>query len=189
MKRLCVYCGSNPGIRADYLAAARDLGRLLLDRHIGLVYGGGNVGVMGEIAQRVLDGGGEVIGVIPEFFVGRVAHMGLTKLHITDSMHQRKAIMHELADGFIAMPGGLGTLEEIFEALTWAQLGIHSKPCGFLNVAGYFDGLFTFLNHTVTEQFVKPEHYGLIMSDASPAGLVDKMESYTCPKVDKWFGL
>ncbi|MCP4722847.1 MAG: TIGR00730 family Rossman fold protein, partial [Desulfobacteraceae bacterium] len=156
MKKICVYCGSSPGRHPEYVAAARFLAEELLSRKIGLVYGGAHVGIMGEIADTVLKGGGEVIGIMPRALVDKeVSHPGLTELKIVDSMHQRKAMMADLSHGFIALPGGLGTIEELFEALTWAQLGFHKKPCGLLNARGYYDHLSAFLDHTVEEKFVK----------------------------------
>ncbi len=186
MKRICVFCGSSPGTRPEYLQTARQLGRLLADRQLGLVYGGGNVGMMGEIARLMMEKKGEVIGVIPKFLAEKeVAFKEVTELHVVDSMHERKALMAELADGFIALPGGLGTIEEIFEVLTWAQLGIHEKPCGFLNVCGYYDPILMFLSHAIDEQFIKAEYQSLILIEEEPETLLAKFESYTPVKVDK----
>lgn len=185
--RLCVFCGSNGGRREAYLDAARELGGEMARRGITLVYGGGNVGIMGVIADAVLEVGGHVIGVIPQALKRReLAHAGLTELHVTSSMHERKALMAELSDGFIALPGGLGTFEEFLEILTWAQLGIHRKPCALLNVAGYYDPLVTFLDHSVTERFVRPEHRAMMLVEESPASLLDQMAAYTPPQVEKW---
>jgi len=187
MKRICVYCGSNPGASPAYTAAAAALGRELARRGLGLVYGGASVGVMGAVADAVLAEGGAVIGVIPHFFAGKeVAHQGLDELLVVDSMHERKALMAERSDGFIALPGGWGTLEEIFEVLTWAQLGLHEKPCGLLNVGGYFDDLDRFLERAVAEAFVRPEYRPMIMLDDAADRLLDRFAAYRAPRVKKW---
>ena len=186
MKRLCVYCGSNPGADPAFLEAARRLGALLAGRGIELVYGGGRLGMMGTVAQSTLDHGGRVIGVIPRDLVDReVAHLGLPDLRIVDSMHERKALMAELADGFIALPGGIGTLEEVLEAMTWAQLGLHRKPCGLLNVAGYFDQLAAFLDHLVAQRFLHPAHRSMLLAETGPEALLDAFAAYRPPEVDK----
>ena len=187
MKRICVFAGSSPGGRPEYTDAARDLGQALIARHLGLVYGGGDVGLMGVIADTVLELGGDVVGVIPRPLVDReVAHHRLTELRVVASMHDRKAQMEELSDGFVVLPGGFGTLEEFLEILTWAQLGIHSKPCGLLNVAGYYDTLLKFLDQTVDAEFVKPENRNLVLVDGSASDLLDQFEKYDPPKVRKW---
>ena len=187
MKRLCVYCGSNPGRDRVYIDAARNLGKLLAESGIGLVYGGASIGVMGAVADAALAGGAEVIGVIPRALATReVAHDGLTSLHVVESMHQRKAMMAELSDGFVALPGGWGTLEEIFEVLTWAQLGLHRKPCGLLNVAGYFDHLAAFLDHTMAQAFVREAYRPMMMIEDEPRALLQRFESYRAPQVRKW---
>ena len=189
MKNICVYCGSNPGRQEAYSSAARALAQSLVDRNLGLVYGGASVGIMGLIADTVLQLGGRAVGVIPEALVRKeVAHKSLTELHVTQSMHERKTLMAELSDGFIAMPGGIGTLEEIFEIWTWAQLGIHAKPCGLLNAAGYFDALTTFLDHAVAEQFVKPPHRAILIVEQTSDVLLDRFASYQAPTVQKWVG-
>jgi uncharacterized protein (TIGR00730 family) len=189
MQFICVYCGSNPGRVADYRNAARQLGYELADRNLGLVYGGASVGVMGAVADAVLERGGKAVGVIPHALATKeVSHHGLDELFVVDSMHQRKAKMAELSDGFIALPGGWGTIEEIFEMLTWAQLGFHEKPCGLLNVAGYYDQLFGFLENAIAEQFVKPEYRPMIMMDDSPSSLLRRFSAYRAPKVRKWIG-
>ena len=176
MTRICVYCGSSAGARAEYAAAARELGGALADRGIGLVYGGGNIGLMGILADTMVAAGAEVVGVIPEALVAReLAHRGVTELHVVGSMHERKALMADLADGFIALPGGLGTLEEILEALTWAQLGLHDKPCGLLDVAGFFNDLVRFLNRTVEDGFVRPASLARLVVDIDPARLVERL--------------
>jgi hypothetical protein len=189
MKRICVYCGSNPGRLPDYRESARQLGHELAARGLGLVYGGASVGVMGAVADAVLERGGNAIGVIPRSLATReVAHSRLDELIVVDSMHARKAQMAELSDGFIALPGGWGTIEEIFEMLTWAQLGFHEKPCGLLNVASYYDHLFAFLEEAVRQQFVKEEYRPMIMMDEAPDLLLDRFSAYRAPKVRKWIG-
>ena len=187
MNRLCVYCGSSPGAEGVYAAAARDLGELLVASGIGLVYGGAKKGLMGIIADTVLAGGGEVRGVIPRALGDReIAHDGLTRLHVVDSMHERKSLMAVLADGFVALPGGFGTLEEIIEVLTWGQLQFHSKPCGLLNVAGYFDQLLAFFDHARTRGFLRPEHRDMLIVADSPAALLERFGQYSPPAVAKW---
>jgi uncharacterized protein (TIGR00730 family) len=187
MKSVCVYCGSSPGAKRDYAEGATALGRALARNGQRLVYGGGNVGLMGIVADATLATGGEVIGVIPQALVDReLAHQGLSRLHIVASMHERKAMMAELADGFIALPGGLGTLEELFEIWTWAQLGMHRKPIGLLNVHGFFDPLIEFIGRLVTERFVRRENREMLFISAAPAELLKQMESYQPPSVAKW---
>lgn len=187
MKRLCVYCGSSEGRNPAYAAAGRALGHALVERGIGLVYGGAAVGVMGQVANAVLKSGGEAIGVIPKSLaIKEVAHESLTQQHVVDSMHERKAMMAELSDGFVALPGGWGTFEEIFEMLTWAQLGFHAKPCGLLNIAGYYDHLHAFLDHAIEEQFVKPEFRPMVMVESDPVTLLDRYAAYSPPVVRKW---
>ena len=177
--KLCVFCGSSPGAREAYADAARLLGAALSARSIGLVYGGGKVGLMGILADAVLARGAPVIGVIPESLVAlEVAHQGLTELRVVDSMHTRKALMADLSDGFIALPGGLGTLEELLEIATWSQLGIHSKPIGLLNVAGYFDPLLALLDRAVAERFLRQEHRDLLLVNAEPAELVQALVDF-----------
>lgn len=189
MKRICVYCGSSPGRLPEYRQAARDLGHELASRGLGLVYGGASVGVMGAVADAVLEKGGSAIGVIPQALATKeVAHHGLDQLFVVSSMHERKAKMAELSDGFIALPGGWGTIEEIFEMLTWAQLGFHEKPCGLLNAAAYYDPLFSFLEQAIDEQFVKQEHRPMMMMEECPNVLLDRFETYRAPKVRKWLG-
>ena len=179
MKKVCVYCGSSSGRRPGYSYAARGLAKALTSRGIGLVYGGAGIGIMGEIADAVLAGGGQVIGVIPQMLADKeVAHDGLTELKIVGSMHERKQVMMDLSDGFIALPGGLGTQEELFEVLTWSQLGLHTKPCGLLNVEGYYDKLCSFLDHAVEEQFVKCHHREVLLVQQSPEKLLTLMEAY-----------
>ena len=174
IRRICVYCGSRTGVRPAYAEAARHLGALLAAEGIGLVTGGGQVGLMGEIADAVLAGGGEAVGVIPQALFDReVGHAGMTELHVVQTMHERKALMADLADAFVAMPGGLGTLEEIAEALTWAQLGIHAKPCGLLDVGGYYRPLVRFLDHAVSQGFVRPEHRAALVVAPEAGALLD----------------
>ncbi len=187
MRRICVYCGSNPGKDPCYADSARALAQALVDRNLGLVYGGAAVGIMGVLADAVLAAGGEVIGVIPQALVAKeIAHAGLSELRVVGSMHERKALMAELADGFIALPGGVGTLEELFEVLTWGQLGLHAKPCGLLNALGYFDGLTKFLEHAVHEQFVRAAHREMLLVDTSPERLLESFARYRAPQVTKW---
>jgi uncharacterized protein (TIGR00730 family) len=187
MDSICVYCGSSPGRTSVYVEAAEDFASELAHRDLGLVYGGASVGVMGALADAVLDAGGEAVGVIPEALEAKeVAHPDLTELHVVESMHARKQTMVDLADGFVALPGGLGTVEEIFEVLTWAQLGFHNHPCGFLNVNGYYDDLTAFLDHTVTEEFVKPIHRERVIVESEPDVLLDAFASYEPPQVEKW---
>jgi uncharacterized protein (TIGR00730 family) len=187
MKRICVYCGSSSGARQAYTDAAQALGKALVRRGLGLVYGGSNVGLMATLADTVLSQGGEVIGVIPEPLVAKeVAHRGLTELRIVHSMHERKALMAELADAFIAMPGGFGTLEEFSEIVTWIQLGLHRKPCGLLNVEGYYNGLLAFLDHAVAEGFIHSDYRAVVLTDAEPDALVQKILSATLPHLRKW---
>ena len=182
MKRLCVFCGSAIGRQTAYADAARALATALLDRGLGLVYGGGSVGLMGTIADAVLAGGGEVIGVLPKGLARKErAHDGLTELHVVGSMHERKALMASLADGFVALPGGLGTLEEILEVLTWAQLGIHRKPVGLVDIRGYWTGLLALLRHAVGEGFVRPEYAALLLVEPAPAALLDRFAAWRPP--------
>ena len=189
MKRICVYCGSSPGRHPAYLKAAAKLGRRLASRQIALVYGGASVGMMGAVADAVLEAGGEAIGIIPEALaVKEVAHANLSEQHVVHSMHERKSLMAHMSDGFIAMPGGWGTFEEIFEALTWAQLGFHDKPCGLLNVQGYFNSLFTFLEHAIEEQFVKPVYREMLFLEDDSDVLLQRFNGYRAPKVKKWLG-
>ena len=189
MKRVCIFCGSNTGSRPAYAEAAKRMGAALARRGIGLVYGGGGVGLMGVLADAVMAARGEAIGVIPEALVAKeLAHQGVTKLHIVGSMHERKALMAQLADAFIALPGGFGTLEEFCEVVTWAQLGLHEKPCGVLNVEGFYDLLLTFLDRGVAERFIHPAHRSLILADDDPERLLDLLIAYRPPALDRWMG-
>ena len=187
LSSLSVFCGSSSGANPQYAAAARRLGATLAERDITLVYGGGNVGLMGELADAALAGGGQVIGVIPHgLAVKELAHEGVTKMHVVDTMHDRKALMADLADASLALPGGLGTLEEIFEIITWGQLGIHRKPCGFLNVAGFYDQLIGFLDFVVTQQLIKPEHRATILVDNDHSRMLQRMGEYKPPAFEAW---
>jgi len=187
LKNICVYCGSSPGRLEAYADAARALAEALVSRNIGLVYGGASIGIMGAVADHVLQLGGKAVGVIPEALMRKeVAHYRLSELYVTQSMHERKMRMAELSDGFIALPGGLGTLEELFEIWTWAQLGFHDKPCGLLNVEGYYDPLIEFLDHAVTEQFVHPSHRAILIVESDPEKLLDRFANYQPPIVKTW---
>lgn len=187
MKRICVFCGSNAGKGPSYQALAVKLGYSLAERGLVLVYGGGKVGLMGTIADAVLERGGEVIGVIPEDLVKmEVAHEGLTDLRVVASMHERKALMERLSDAFVAMPGGFGTLDEFCEILTWAQLGLHQKPCGILNVDGYFDLFLKFIDHSVSQGFIREEHRGLLLASTEPDAILEEFAKYKPVNLDKW---
>jgi uncharacterized protein (TIGR00730 family) len=187
MKRVCVFAGSSPGRRPEYRTAAAALGRALAARGIGVVYGGAHVGLMGVLADTALGAGGEVIGVIPRALVSReLAHTGLTDLHVVQSMHERKALMADLSDGFIALPGGWGTLDELFEILTWAQLGLHHKPSGLLNVQGYFDPLLAFIDHSIVEGFVRPDYRRLVVVADGAEALLDLLATPAPPAIEKW---
>lgn len=180
--RICVFCGSKTGARAEYIKAARDVGRLLAERGIGVVYGGASVGLMGEVADATLAAGGEVIGVIPRGLFGReIPHRGLTDLRIVTDMHERKATMAQLSDAFLALPGGSGTLEELFEVWTWGQIGLHDKPCGLLDIGGYFGRLGGFIDHMVTEQFLRPEHRQMLSVHSDVDELLRQFELYEPP--------
>ena len=187
MKTVCVFTGSSPGSRPEYQALAAQLGRLIAEREMTLVYGGGNVGLMGIIADAALEAGGRVIGVIPsQLLEMEVAHMGLSELQVVTSMHERKDLMITTSDAFITMPGGFGTLDELFEVLTHAQLGYHSKPCGVLNVDGFYDALLSYLDFMVAREFVKPRHRDMLVVDSEPERLLDAMLDYTAPETGKW---
>lgn len=187
MKSICVFCGSSLGRNPDYEKGAIELGTAIANRGITLVYGGGNVGLMGVVADAALSAGGKVFGVIPEFLVSKeLAHQGLTRLETVESMHDRKARMAELSDAFIALPGGYGTLEEFCEVLTWAQLGLHQKPHGLLNIAGYYDPLLQFFDQAVSEKLVRPVHRSLVLEATEPETLLDRLSAYEPQSVDKW---
>ncbi|HZP88017.1 MAG TPA: TIGR00730 family Rossman fold protein [Burkholderiales bacterium] len=187
LTRICVFCGSQPGYDAGYRDVARELGRLLVERNIALVFGGGHVGMMGAIAEAVLTAGGHAIGVIPEGLMRReLAYEDLSELIVTRTMHERKQIMADLSDGFIALPGGFGTFEEFCEIVTWAQLGLHEKPCGLLNVRGYYDAMLRMFDHALQQGFLRPEHYALVLTDFDPAGLLAKMQDWQPPPLKKW---
>ena len=187
MKRICVFCGSSSGSRPEYRACAEELGAELTRRDIGLVYGGGNVGLMGAIADAVLKAGGEAVGVIPEHLMTReIAHKQLTKLHVVRSMHERKALMADLSDAFIALPGGFGTLEEFCEVLTWSQLGLHAKPCGIVNVLEYYTPLLAMLDHAVEQRFLKPQNRALVLARNTPPELLSALDEWRPMHVEKW---
>lgn len=187
MKRICVFCGSNGGANPVYREAAEKVGKFLARENVELVYGGGRVGLMGTVADTVLAAGGKAIGIIPESLAIReVAHSGLTELHIVDSMHERKALMAELSDGFIALPGGFGTFEEFCEIVTWAQLGIHRKPCALLNVAGFYDHLIALFDFSNREAFIRDEHRKLVLIESEIEKLFVQMRQYRPPLLEKW---
>jgi uncharacterized protein (TIGR00730 family) len=186
--RICVFTGSSRGARSEYADAARELGRLLVDRNYGLVYGGGNIGLMSIIADAVLEERGEVIGVIPESLVDKeLAHRGLSELRTVNSMHERKAVMAEMSDGFIGLPGGIGTMEEFFEVMSWAQLGLHDKPCGLLNAGGYYEPIIRFLDRAVEEGFLKPKHRSLLIVEEEAEKLLDRFEEFIAARTTKRF--
>jgi uncharacterized protein (TIGR00730 family) len=189
MKRICVNCGSSSGNNSNYIKMAQELGEVLIKQKIELVFGGASVGLMGKVADTVLKGGGSVIGIIPKSFANKVAHQGLTKLHIVETMHERKAMMFDLSDAFIALPGGFGTVEEVTELLTWSQLGLNKKPCGIININKYFNPLLTFFNNAVTEGFIKQEHRDMLLVEESPEILINKFHNYIAPSVEKWIGI
>lgn len=187
MKSVCVFCGSSPGADPAYRAGATAMGQAIAQRGLALIYGGGAVGLMGVVADAALAAGGEVIGIIPESLQAKeVDHRGLTRLEVVDSMHTRKARMAELSDAFVAMPGGIGTLEEIFEVWTWAQLGIHAKPLGFLDIGGFYRGLTTFLDHATGQGFMRPAHRAMAMLETEPERLLDFLASYHPTAQPKW---
>jgi len=189
IRRVCVYCGANVGARPAYAEAARRLGTFLGERKLGLVYGGGNVGLMGVLADAALAAGAEVIGVIPQALVAReLGHQGCTELRVVETMHERKAVMAELADAFVALPGGLGTLDELFESMTWAQLGLHQKPIGLLEVDGFFAPLVAYLDRAVTEGFVRALHRAALTVASEPEVLLERFATYRAPEVGKWVG-
>ena len=186
-QRICVFCGSNSGTNAVYREAATEVGQLLAARGIELVYGGGDVGLMGVLADTTLNSGGRVIGVIPESLLAKeVGHQGLTQMHVVKSMHERKALMADLSDAFMALPGGFGTFEEFCEVVTWSQLSIHAKPCGVLNIAGYYDSLLELFDHAVREGFLREENRGIVLEDREPERLLDKMAAFVPRPADKW---
>ena len=187
MTRICVFTGSKVGAGGEYAAAAREMGTLLAARGHTVVYGGAQVGLMGVLADAVLAGGGEIVGVIPgHLTAAEIPHPALTELRVVDSMHERKMVMSELSDGVVALPGAFGTLDELFEVLTWAQLGLHHKPCGLLNVAGYFDALLAFLDHAVEREFLASQHRGMVLAEAHGAALLDRMRACAPPVVETW---
>jgi uncharacterized protein (TIGR00730 family) len=190
VRRVCVYAGSNPGSHPAYSEAAQALAATMAERSIGLVYGGGKVGLMGVLADTMLEHGGEAIGVMPRALIDReIGHPGLTELRVVGSMHERKALMAELSDAFVAVPGGIGTLEELIEIYTWSQLGIHSKACGVLNVRGYYDHLAALLDHAVAEGFLRPQHRAVLSVAGEPAELLDRLAAFEPPAIGKWLEL
>jgi uncharacterized protein (TIGR00730 family) len=190
LRSVTVYCGSNSGADPAYAEATRELARILVDSDIRIVYGGASLGLMGVLADTALEAGGEVIGVMPQALIDReIGHRGLSDLRVVSSMHERKALMAELADAFIALPGGIGTLEELIEVYTWSQLGIHDKACGVLNVRGYYDGLAAFLDHAVHEGFLRPQHRAVLTVAEDPEQLLDALAAFTPPRVGKWLEL
>lgn len=187
IRSVCVFCGSSSGKLDEYRTAATVLGQLLADRHIRLVYGGAAVGLMGTIADACLSQGGEVIGVIPQTLVDKeIAHRGLTELRVVQTMHERKALMSDLSDAFIALPGGLGTFEELFEVATWSQLGLQRKPCGLVNVAGYYDGLLLQADRAVQDGFLKTEHRRMLITGEDPGSVLNLLLEHVPPVVEKW---
>ena len=189
MEAVCVFCGSKEGSRPSYVEAAGNMGKEIAHRGLGLVYGGGRVGLMGAVADAVLEEGGEVVGVIPEALIAReIAHPGLTELHVVGSMHERKRLMADLSDGFITLPGGYGTLEEFLEVLSWAQLSMHEKPCGLLDVDRFWKPLSALFDQLVAEGFVHPDHRSLVLTEQNPDALLDLMERYRPPETRKWIG-
>ena len=188
MKSICVYCGSNFGKLPEYKEAAVALGKTLVANELQLVYGGASVGTMGVIADTVLAEGGSAIGVIPKEILAKkeVAHQNLSQMHVVETMHERKQLMADLADGFVALPGGMGTLEELSEVITWGQLGFHAKPCAVLNVEGYYDHLTAFMAHAAEQQFIREEHVNMLIKESDPQQLIERMLKYTPPTVNKW---
>jgi len=187
LRKVCVFCGSSPGSQPDYAEAAKNLARALVESNIEVVYGGASVGIMGVLADTILAEGGHVIGIIPQTLVDKeIAHPGLSELRVVKSMHERKTLMAELSDGFIALPGGLGTLEELFEVLTWIQLGLHQKPCGLLNIRDYYRSLIDFLDHAVAEGFIKDVYRAMLLVEEQPERLLERFGRYKAPAVTKW---
>jgi hypothetical protein len=186
MKKVCVFCGSSPGADPAFSKAAAELGKEIAKRNLDLIYGASNLGLMGILAESALQNGAKVMGIMPRIFDGKVEHPALTELHIVEGMHQRKSLMYEMGDAFIALPGGMGTFEEIMEVVTWAQIGYHQKPCGVLNINGFFDHLLAFLDKAVEQRFIWPEHRHLLMSDSSIDGLFEQFKNFRAPNIEKW---
>jgi uncharacterized protein (TIGR00730 family) len=188
VERICVFCGASPGARPEYAVAAEELARLLAADGLGVVYGGGGVGLMGRLADASLEAGGEITGVIPRALVDKeIGHRDVADMRVVESMHERKALMAELADAFVALPGGLGTLEELFEVYTWSQLGLHRKACGLLDVEGYYTGIAAFLDHAVSERFLRSEHRELLIVEREPAAMLERLRSFRPATVQpKW---
>ncbi|MBC8137929.1 MAG: TIGR00730 family Rossman fold protein [Fibrella sp.] len=188
-RRVCIFCGSSFGSHPDYREAAESFARLLAANNIGIVYGGASVGLMGAVADAALAAGGEVIGVLPHSMMAReIGHPDLSALHLVDTLHERKAKMAELSDAFVALPGGLGTFEEIFEVFSWTQIGLHQKPCALLNTSGFYDGLLTFLKTSVAAGFVRPESHALLIAESEPQALLRRLRAYVAPTYDRWSG-
>lgn len=187
MKSVCVFCGSGEGIREDYARAARELGRTMVSRGLRLVFGGGQVGLMGVVADATMEAGGEAVGVMPQGLLEKeIGHQSLTDLKVVGTMHERKALMADMSDAFVGLPGGYGTFEELLEVLTWSQLGLHEKPCGLLNVAGFYEPLLALFDHAAAEGFIRGEHRALALIEEDPQKLLDLLESYTPPSTGKW---
>jgi uncharacterized protein (TIGR00730 family) len=186
LKSICVFCGSSPGAKTEYMRVAEEMGKTLAENNIRLIYGGSNIGLMGIIAKTVLKHGGKVTGVMPKHLVDKeIAFKEITDFKMVNTMHERKAVMEKLSDGFIAMPGGFGTMDEIFEIITWAQLQLHMKPCGFLNISNYYDKLFDFINHAIDEKFINASYRHLFQIDSDPQNLIKKMQEYQPLIIDK----
>lgn len=187
MRTVCVFCGSSEGAREDYAAAARGLGRAMAGRGLKLVFGGGQVGLMGVVANAVMEAGGEAVGVMPKALLEKeIGHQRLTDLHVVGTMHERKALMAELSDAFVALPGGYGTFEEFLEVLTWAQLSLHEKPCGLLNVSGFYEPLISLFDRAVSEGFVRADHRSLALLEENPEKMLDLLENHNPPATEKW---
>lgn len=186
MKKICVFCGSSPGADSEFAKAAAELGKEIAARNMELIYGASDLGLMGILAESAIENGANVIGVMPRIFDGKVEHPDLTELHIVEGMHQRKSLMYDMGDAFIALPGGMGTFEEILEVVTWAQIGYHQKPCGLLNVNGFFDQLLAFLDNAVKKRFIWEAHRNMLMSDTNIKSLFEQFENYHAPNIEKW---
>jgi uncharacterized protein (TIGR00730 family) len=190
LNTVCVFCGSSPGAHPEYIASARSFGRLLAEQGVRIVYGGGRVGLMGAVADAAMEAGGSVIGVIPHALMAReVGHGGVTDLRVVETMHERKALMADISDGFVALPGGIGTLEEFFEIWTWGQLGIHDKPIGLLDVRGFYAPMALLLDHLVEQEFLAPRHRGRVLRDDSAESLLERMRAFVPPETRRWVDL
>ncbi|MCF7792970.1 MAG: TIGR00730 family Rossman fold protein [Candidatus Cloacimonetes bacterium] len=186
MKKICVFCGSSPGADPEFSEVAKELGKEIAYRNLELIYGASDLGLMGVLAESAIQNGAKVIGVMPRIFDGKVEHPDLAELHIVEGMHQRKSLMYDMGDAFMALPGGMGTFEEILEVVTWAQIGYHQKPCGLLNINGFFDQLLEFLNNSVKQRFIWEAHRKMLMSDTRIEGLFNQFENYKAPNIEKW---